>query len=113
MQDQATPKKFRVKARNRTVLDFKVPRPMVSRRRGKTADEELDSDHTDDDAGDIDDIDLRLPSDDEEVSGEEDPDEDTSRETIETGSIVYRRCQGRTKTRCVYFPILRGKLLNV
>lgn len=41
----------------------------------KKRDEELDSDNTDGDEGNIDDMDLRAPSDDEVVDDDEDPDE--------------------------------------
>ncbi|KAK0469290.1 WD40-repeat-containing domain protein [Desarmillaria tabescens] len=68
-------KKVPRKGAQQNGVRFQGPKSNGAQKKRKTADEELDSDHPDDDAGDIDDIDLRAPSDDDEVSGEEDPDE--------------------------------------
>ncbi|KAK0484896.1 WD40-repeat-containing domain protein [Armillaria novae-zelandiae] len=68
-------KKFPRKGAQQNSVRFQGSKTNGVQKRRKTADEELDSDHTDDDAGDIDDVDLRVPSDEEEISDEEYPDE--------------------------------------
>ncbi|KAG7451535.1 WD40 repeat-like protein [Guyanagaster necrorhizus] len=68
-------KKVPRKGAQQNGIRFQGSKPNGVQKKRKTADEELDSDHTDDDAGDIDDMDLRTQSNDEEVSGEEDPNE--------------------------------------
>ena len=82
-----------VKRQKRSSADKPTANGPREKRRKKRSDEELDSDHTnDEDAGGIDDLDLRPPSDDDEAlnDGDEDKDETPAEKRLRLAKLYLQ-----------------------